>query len=80
VSARKPTKSDCSGCRDDFYNHGGNGAGGECWSFKDATMEKARFVHINTMPDDKGSFGRVKPQLKPSCYRVEQFVRIEVKP
>lgn len=32
------TKADCSGCRDDFYNHGNHSTTSECWMFKDAQM------------------------------------------
>lgn len=81
--ADRPSKSDCYGCSEDFYNTAGEGAelapGGECWSFKTATMKKVRLVHINTMPDKNGSFDRVKAERKPSCYRKPQFVRVEVR-
>jgi hypothetical protein len=51
----KPTKRDCAGCRDDFYNHnrmGLNEAGGapECWAFKDAKFASAKDVPISMPP------------------------------
>lgn len=34
----KPKKSQCSGCRDNFYNSQGGMDGTGCWSFKSATV------------------------------------------
>jgi hypothetical protein len=61
----KAKKSDCEGCRNDFYN-GKNDLGvGECWSFKDA--EIVTLYQIGTwVPQDRASnFTKVK---RPSCY------------
>lgn len=53
-------KTDCYGCRNNYYN--GQGAK-ECWSFKDATMEKRIVIHRDQMPPYKS-----KPEWKPSCW------------
>lgn len=71
---KKPTKSDCYGCHDDFYNVDNRGLNGECWHFETAKMERARFVHINTVPP----FERIKPELRPNCFHKPQFVRIRL--
>lgn len=74
--ARKATKSDCAGCRDDYYNHGGNSTTGQCWGLETATMKKVRLIPIDMYPP----FERVKPVCKPSCYRKPGCVRQELKP
>ena len=34
----KPKQAMCSGCREDFYNYGGNSTTGRCWAFDDAKV------------------------------------------
>jgi hypothetical protein len=68
---RKVTKRDCSGCYNNFYN--GDGAK-ECWSFKGATLEKKLDIHVDQMPPYKG----MKPTLRPSCYKAQRWVRVDV--
>lgn len=68
---KKPTKSDCSGCYNDFYNHGA-GLNGECWSLDDAKKEPMIdliLVHVEEMPPHRG-----KPVKKPTCYRKQRYV------
>jgi hypothetical protein len=40
------TKNLCNGCQDNYYNTEQSG----CWLYKDATIEKRKFVHINDVP------------------------------
>lgn len=69
---KKPTKSDCSGCYNDFYNRGNNGLNGECWSFKEASekpMIDLILVYVEEMPPHRG-----KPTKHPVCYRKQRYV------
>lgn len=69
----KPTKSDCSGCENNFYN--GNNPYGveECWSFKTATMVSARDVPVDMRPPYK----HLKETTRPSCYKAKRMVRVK---
>lgn len=62
------TKSHCSGCEDDFYNHGGGGAK-ECWAFESAKLIMRKKVSIDQIPPWKQ-----KAAQYPSCYHVKRFV------
>jgi hypothetical protein len=73
TAPKKPTKQDCSGCHNDFYN-GHNGLGVQtCWHLADATFVKARDIYINQMPP----FNHIPITTKPSCYKAQQFVRVK---
>lgn len=68
----KPKISDCSGCRDNFYN-GNNGLGVvRCLSFETATMERKKDVPVNRQPP----FKSIPLTTKPSCYRAKGYVRV----
>lgn len=68
----KPTKSDCAGCENNFYN-GNNSLGvQECWSFKSATMVKARDVPISMRPPYT-----FPETTRPSCYKAKGYVRVK---
>lgn len=74
MSKRKScTKADCLGCIDDFYNHDGNSFTGQCWCLDSAVMKKVRLVHVDEMPPHRGT-----PVLRPSCYRLDRHVRMEL--
>lgn len=64
----KPTKQQCHGCRDDFYNHrpspGFDGAT-ECWSFKNATTVTRFKLGWWTQPTSADVFTKVKTN---SCH------------
>ena len=65
-------KSDCSGCKNNFYN-GNNSLGvSECWSFAEATMVKALDIHIDVPPPYKQ-----KPTSRPSCYKANRYIRVK---
>jgi len=71
-------RSDCYGCRDDFYNHnrmGLNEKSGqpECWSLSTATMVKGRDVPINMPPPYKS----LPLTSRPSCYKASGYVRVK---
>lgn len=66
---KEPTKADCAGCRDDFYNM--NREGG-CWSFDSAKMVMARDVPIDMRPPY--SFPET---LRPSCFHAQGYVRVK---
>jgi len=73
----EPTKRDCAGCHNDFYNHnrmGLNEEGGEpkCWSLKDATFVKAMDVPTNQPPPYKLPLTK-----RPSCYKAQGYVRVK---
>lgn len=68
----RPTKQDCRGCRDNFYN-GNNDLGvKECWMFKDATMANKLDIPIHMSPPYLG----LKPTSRPSCYKAQGYVRV----
>lgn len=70
---KKPTKHDCAGCRDDFYN-GRNDIGvRECWCLADATFVRAKDVPINMRPP----YTHLPLTKRPSCYRAQGYVRME---
>lgn len=75
---KKPTKKDCAGCRENFYNNNRmvlNEASGEpqCWSLADATFERARDVPVDMRPP----YTDIPFTLRPSCYRAKGYVRIK---
>lgn len=77
MSARKVTRADCSGCRDNFYNHNNMGLNvvdgkPRCWSLADATMVRAMDIHIDQRPPYKG----IPLTSRPSCYKRPRFVRV----
>lgn len=53
----------CSGCRDDFYNHRGDGL--RCWAAANGRMITRYRIHYMTAPTQKGAFTKVRA---PSCY------------
>lgn len=62
----------CQGCRNDFYN-GKNDLGvGECWSLKDATIVRKKFVSIYAMPPWK-----MKAEKTYSCHHRSGFVAVD---
>lgn len=65
-------KSDCSGCRNDFYNDHNPLGVKECWSFKDAKIVLAHDIHVDQPPPYKS-----KPTARPSCYKASRFVRVK---
>jgi hypothetical protein len=74
---KKPTRKDCSGCRDDFYNHnrmGLNEDSGtpECWNLKDATFVKAMDIPIDMRPPYLG----MPMVTRPKCYKAPRYVRV----
>lgn len=70
---RQPTKQDCYGCRDDYYNQG-NGLNGECWHFKTAELVQLRLVPLDMIPP----FERQKIETKPSCFTRQGAVKMRV--
>lgn len=51
----------CSGCRNDYYNHDGNGMnGGKCWSLKDAEVVTRYKIGWWTQPLNAQCFTKVK--------------------
>ena len=60
----KPTKVQCSGCRDNFYN-GNNDLGvKECWMFKDAVVvDKIAYPSIYSTGDQRQVYKKTL-----SCY------------
>jgi hypothetical protein len=65
------TKSNCSGCSENFYN--GNNPYGvkECWCFKSAKIIKRKKVGMNDRPP-----WTWKPEKYPDCYHQEGYVFI----
>ena len=69
---RKITKSDCSGCENNFYN-GNNPYGvAECWSFKTAKLCKKLDIPIDLVPPYK----HIKPTTRPDCYEAKRVARV----
>lgn len=72
-STKKVAKSDCSGCKDNFYN-GNNGLGvKECWMFKNATMVRKMDIHVDQRPP----YDAKRTTLRPSCYKANRMVRVD---
>lgn len=67
----KKSKSMCSGCYNDDYNHGLGGAK-ECWSYTSAEVIKRIAIPVNMPPpyDRKNA----KPML--SCFRKQRWVHV----
>lgn len=75
--SRKPTARDCSGCRDDFYNHNRMGLNEDsgkprCWSLDSADLVKARDVPIDMRPP----FKHIPLTTRPACFRTKGYVRV----
>lgn len=73
----KPTRKDCAGCRDNFYNvqrMGLNESEGwpQCWMLKDATFVRAMDVPIDMRPPYKLPLTK-----RPNCYRAKGYVRVK---
>lgn len=59
----KPTKSMCSGCYNNQYNHGLGGAK-ECWSFSDAkVVDKLAYPNIHCTSSQRQNYKKTL-----SCY------------
>ncbi len=61
------TKSDCRGCHDDFYNHGGMALDGkQCWSFDAKKPLKVRFyIHRDSPMGEKCNYEK---RRVPECW------------
>ena len=67
----KPTKSDCGGCYNNFYNGGGK----TCWYLENATLERKKLVGVDDVPPWK-----TQPiKLVPSCWRGQRTIAIDPK-
>ena len=67
---RNVKQTDCSGCRNNFYN-GNNELGvAKCWSFKSAKLVKKIRIHVDTIPP----YRNLKAETVPDCYHVARFV------
>ena len=78
TKTKKPTVRDCSGCRDDFYNHNRMGlnetsTSPRCWSLDSAEFVKARDVPIDLRPPYK----HIPLTVRPSCYRRKGYTRVK---
>jgi len=76
--SKRPTVSDCSGCRNDFYNHnrmGLNESSGSprCWSLDDAEFHRVREVHVDLRPPYK----HLPLVKRPTCYSKQRFVMLK---
>lgn len=67
-------KSDCVGCRDDFYN-GNNDIGvSECWLFKKAELATRYQLSIHTPISERRGYRKV---TKPKCYGQNGYVFLD---
>ena len=70
----KCKKSDCIGCRNNFYN-GNNPLGvSECWSLKSAVMKTRFELGTNVPMWIREAYRKVR---KPSCYHGKGYVYLE---
>lgn len=69
------TKTDCVGCRDDFYNGKNNLGVKECRLFKGAVLVLRQRVPITQPPPH-----RQKPEMYPNCRRDPGHVFLPTKP
>lgn len=65
---KEEKKKHCSGCRDDFYNHGGGGAD-ECWMLEKAELKLRKKVSSDMPPPWEHS-----PKQYLSCYGQKGYV------
>ena len=82
-NGRKITKTHCSGCDQDRYNHPGmcerpgidaTVTSKECWHLESAMLVKRKQVSINLTPP-----WTMKPITVPSCYSMRGYVFIDPK-
>lgn len=60
----KPEKSQCSGCRDNFYNGNNEYGVQECWSFKSAkVVDKIAYPSIHCTASQRQTYKKTL-----SCY------------
>lgn len=70
MGMKKPTKKDCQGCYDDFYNENRDEG---CWS-----LSSAEFVMAKDIPTDlRPPYKHIKCTKKPSCYHKQGFIRVK---
>jgi hypothetical protein len=74
----KARRKNCSGCRDDFYDHnrmGLNETSGQpqCWNLATAVIVKGRDVPVNMPPPYK----TLPLVSRPSCYKAQGYVRVK---
>lgn len=71
--AQKPTKSDCNGCHNDFYNDHNPYGVKECWLFKSAEMVNKLDIPV----DMRLPYNHLKPTLRPNCYKRQRECRVD---
>lgn len=67
----KMTKDNCAGCRNNFYNGNNPLNVRECWSFKDAKLEKRIVVHRDQPPPYKQ-----RAVMKPNCWHGNGLIAV----
>lgn len=65
-------KVHCSGCRDDFYNHGGRSTTGRCWMLDTAQLVQKKEVHVDQVPPWNQAAGTFL-----SCFRRLRHVYVQ---
>ncbi len=65
LDAKKPA---CAGCRNNYYNHGGNATPPYCWSLPDAKIVVRWAINMQSPMDERSRFRRVKVY---NCYHGE---------
>ena len=65
-------KSDCLGCKQDFYNDKNPLGVKECWHFKTAKLIMRKAVHFDQTPP-----WNQKATLTPSCYQKTRYVYVK---
>lgn len=69
----KPTKSDCGGCIDDFYNDHNPYGVKECWHFKSAKIVKRVRVGI----DERPPYKHHRPQPMMDCRTEKGYALVD---
>lgn len=74
----KPTRVNCSGCRDDFYNHNNMGLNMESGRPQCSSLEGAEFVKRLRIPMSlPPPYSHIKPESVPKCYRAAGYVFVD---
>ena len=71
MTKKEKKRQYCSGCRDDYYNHGDNSTSGECWSLDGAKVVWSKEVPMNQRPP-----WHQKARRTLSCFRRSGHVEV----
>lgn len=71
--SERPTKRDCAGCENDFYNGHNPYDVKECWSLKKAEWATKLPIPVDVPPP----YSHIKAKRVPNCYHVKRMVYVK---